>query len=94
MTDPKDDVEQLLDEMPPKASGNIIDNKHPKLAAAIKHFMDLKASGDERAIGLTFYWFYREKLLPRFGGPTVQTAAGWIRDRLKRDHRTGKPIDD
>ena len=86
---PEDIVNDLLADVDIPAKRNVISDNEP-LAAAIRHFLDLKLRDDDRVRGITLAWFYREKLRDRFGGPrTMDTVRSFARDILKRDPISG-----
>lgn len=65
----------------------------PELAAAIEYFLDLKAADDEQVRGITLSWLYRSGLQVQFDGPIwFGTVRKYVRQYLKRDHITGKPL--
>jgi hypothetical protein len=84
-------VEKLLDETPRPGRRGAIAGM-PELAAAIKHFMALKAAGDSRAT-MSLTWFYQKKLRDHFGGPRCASVARkFVMDELGLDPNTGKSL--
>lgn len=74
------------------ARSSVVANNGP-LARAVREFLELKAAGDKRVIGLSLSWFYREKLQVKFGGPAwFGTVRKYVREYLQVDINTGKPL--
>lgn len=85
-------VDELLERTPPPVRRNMIIDM-PELAAAIKYFLELKAAGNSSAKHITLRWFYIHKLREQFGGPLwVGTVRRYVREILKLDPATGKPL--
>ena len=65
----------------------------PELVEAIEYFLDLKVAGGERVRGITLSWLYKSGLREKFDGPIwFGTVRKYVREYLKRDHRTGKAL--
>ena len=88
MRTPEEQVDDLLAEIPARTPHSVMTDNEP-LARAVERFMSLKEEGSAH-VSLT--WFYMNKLRPAFGGPGVDSVRNYVREVLKRDVRTGKPI--
>ena len=87
---PSDIVDTLLNDLDMPSKRNVISD-NADLAAAVRHFLDLKKANDPRVAGITLAWFYKNKLRDRFGGPrTMDTVRTYVREILKRDPSTGE----
>lgn len=92
MTNPREQVDGLLEEVPPRQTTRSMDG-NPELVEAIRYFMELKAAHDPRA-HVSFSWFYRNKLKPKFGGPGHDAVYRYVRDVMRLDVKTGNPLTD
>lgn len=89
--EPQNIVDQLLNEVDAPRKRNVIADNKP-LADAIKYFLELKRTGDEKVKHLSLAWFYRTKLRDRFDGPkTLDTVRTFVREILKVD-LDGNPL--
>ena len=87
-----DTVRDLLNGMKQPNRRNMICDM-PELAAAIDYFLDLKVAEDEQVRGIALSWLYRHGLQAQFDGPIwFGTVRKYVREYLKRDHITGKPL--
>lgn len=86
--DPASVVDNILNGVT-KSPANAI-ARMPDLAKAIEHFLDLKRDKDPRVAGLSFEWFYTQKLRGAFNGPSINTARRFVREVLQRDVKTGQ----
>ena len=90
MTNPREQVDRLLDEVSPQQTNRNLD-ANPDLVEAIRYFLECKAKNDPRA-HVSFSWFYRNKLKNQYNGPGHDAVYRYVRDVLKLDVRTGKPL--
>jgi hypothetical protein len=89
---PEDVVNELLKDLPPPRRTNMI-NDNPELGEAIKYFLEQKAAGNPAMKHITLRWFYMHKLRDRFDGPLwLGTVRKYVREELKLDPATGKPL--
>lgn len=86
------DLDHFLEMAKLERSGKCTCCQNAELAAVIVEFLDKLASGETR---VTLHHLHRHYLVPRFGKPKhAASVRNHVRECLKRDHCTGRPLDE
>lgn len=82
-----EDVDAMLDEVPSRVRRFLSE----ELEQAIAYFLERKYQGDPRA-HVSLFWFYTNKLRPKYKGPSMNMVYRHVREVMKLDIRTGGPL--